>query len=261
MNLPGKRQTMSFILAASLFLLALFPPRLSASSLTLAWDPNTEGDLAGYKVYYGVQSRDYDFVIDVGNTTTYRLDGLLDGVTYYITLTAYDTSGNESNFSDEVFGVGTTDPINDPPTADAGPDQTVREGVTVTLDASNSSDPDDGIASYLWEQIAGIAVTLSDPRIANPTFVAPPVDASGMLLSFRVTVRDNGGLQASDEVSVTVNDTSPLSPASVQTGSETPNDPKRPNILWIVAENMSVLPTPKNSIDFNPLVRNSCHLL
>ena len=88
-------------------------------------------------------------------------------------------------------------------TANAGPDQTVDEGVTVTLDASNSSDPDDGIASYLWEQTAGNPVTLSDPTEVDPTFVAPSGDASEMLLSFRVTVTDNGGLRASDEVSVT----------------------------------------------------------
>jgi hypothetical protein len=48
-----------------------------------------------------------------------------------------------------------------PPVADAGPNQTVDEGVTVTLDGSNSSDPDGDISSYQWTQIAGIPVTLS----------------------------------------------------------------------------------------------------
>ncbi len=51
------------------------------------------------------------------------------------------------------------DDNNDPPTADAGPDQTVLEKSTVTLDGSNSSDPDDGIESYLWKQIAGQSVS------------------------------------------------------------------------------------------------------
>ena len=45
--------------------------------------------------------------------------------------------------------------VNDPPTADAGPDQNVDEQTTVTLDGSNSSDPDDGIESYRWKQVAG----------------------------------------------------------------------------------------------------------
>jgi len=62
------------------------------------------------------------------------------------------------------------------PTADAGPDQTVNEGDTVTLDGSNSSDLDDGIASYLWDQTGGTPVPLSDPTAVQPTFTAPDVD-------------------------------------------------------------------------------------
>ena len=96
--------------------------------------------------------------------------------------------------------------VNAPPTADAGPDQTVDEGTTVTLDGSNSTDPDDGIASYQWTQTAGTSVTLSDPTAAKPTFVTPPVDVIGIDLTFQLTVTDNGGLQASDEVTVTIDD-------------------------------------------------------
>jgi hypothetical protein len=182
----------------------LLPANSLASYLTLAWDPNTEPDLAGYRVYYGTTSGEYVDSIDVGNITTYRLDDLLDGVTYFIALTAYDTSGNESDFSHEVSGIGSPDPTNDPPAANAGPDQTVDEGVTVTLDASNSSDPDDGIASYLWEQTAGIGVTLSDPTAVRSSFTSPVVGPDGASLTFRLTVTDNGGLQSTDTCIVNV---------------------------------------------------------
>jgi hypothetical protein len=95
---------------------------------------------------------------------------------------------------------------NEPPMAIAGPDQTVSEGDTVTLDSSNSTDVDGGIVSYMWTQLIGIPVTLSDTTAAKPTFVAPTVDAGGTELTFQVTVTDDGGLQASDEVLVTVDD-------------------------------------------------------
>ena len=95
---------------------------------------------------------------------------------------------------------------NIPPTANAGSDQTMEEGVTVTLDGSNSTDPDDGIASYLWTQTSGTPVTLSDPSAAQPTFVTTPVDLSGITHTFELKVTDNGGLQATDEVSITIND-------------------------------------------------------
>jgi hypothetical protein len=93
------------ILSALLLFLALFPTRLAASVLTLAWDSNTEWDLDGYKIYYGTRSRDYDSVIDVGDTTYHTIRGLEPETRYYLALTAYDISYNESDFSGEVSGV------------------------------------------------------------------------------------------------------------------------------------------------------------
>jgi fibronectin type 3 domain-containing protein len=80
-----------------------------AAYLDLAWSPNQEPDLGGYRVYYGLESRDYIGYVDVGRTTSYRLDNLMDDVPYYIALTAYDSGGNESDFSAEVAGVGSPD--------------------------------------------------------------------------------------------------------------------------------------------------------
>ena len=77
-----------------------------AAYLDLAWDPNQEPDLAGYRIYYGTSSREYIDFVDVGNVTTYRFDNLLADVTFYIAVTAYDTADNESDFSEEVSGVG-----------------------------------------------------------------------------------------------------------------------------------------------------------
>jgi hypothetical protein len=69
---------------------------------TLAWDPNVETDIGGYKLYYGTSSRNYQFSVDVGNQTSYTVTGLLPGQTYFFAATAYDISGNESDFSNEV---------------------------------------------------------------------------------------------------------------------------------------------------------------
>lgn len=105
MTLPLTRQTVISILSASLLLVALSPVRLSASTLTLAWDSNAEADLAGYKIYYGTLSGDYDFTKDVGEVTHYTVRGLESETRYYLVLTAYDFSGNESDFSVEVSAV------------------------------------------------------------------------------------------------------------------------------------------------------------
>src|SRR5439155_23215763 len=51
----------------------------ATAQVTLAWDPNTEPDLAGYKVYVGTTSGVYSTPINVGNVTTYTVTGLQPG--------------------------------------------------------------------------------------------------------------------------------------------------------------------------------------
>ncbi|MGV7225049.1 MAG: PKD domain-containing protein [Nitrospinales bacterium] len=65
--------------------------------------------------------------------------------------------------------------INEPPIADAGTDQAIKERETVTLDGSGSKDVDDGIASCQWSQNSGPSVSLSSPAVYQPTFTARSV--------------------------------------------------------------------------------------
>jgi len=83
-------------------LLGLYPVKAKAGSVSIAWDPNTEADLAGYKVYVGTSPGTYSQTIDVGHVTTFTISDLTDGETYYLALTAYDIFANESGFSNEV---------------------------------------------------------------------------------------------------------------------------------------------------------------
>lgn len=75
---------------------------LMAGSVTVSWDRNTEADLAGYRVYYGTESRNYSTNIDVGLDTFTVIENLQAGVAYYFAVTAYDTANNESDFSEEA---------------------------------------------------------------------------------------------------------------------------------------------------------------
>jgi hypothetical protein len=93
-----------------------------------------------------------------------------------------------------------------PPIADAGPDQDVKEGETITLDGSNSGDPDGFIRSYLWTQIGGPSVTQSSTTAVKPTFTAPDAVPEGASLTFRLKVNDNDDLQATDTCIVNVGD-------------------------------------------------------
>jgi len=85
------------LLTVLLFTLSLIA---SARAAILEWDRNPETNVLGYRVYSGLQSRVYDSVLDVGNATTNLLTQST-GIVFYA-VTAYDTEGLESDFSDEV---------------------------------------------------------------------------------------------------------------------------------------------------------------
>ena len=100
---------------------------------------------------------------------------------------------------------------NERPVADAGPDQTVAEGVLVTLDGSGSADPEGTELSYSWVQSSGETVTLSDSSIAQPTFTSPVGLSRDAELLFSLAVTDGFGHTSavSDTVLITVEATTP----------------------------------------------------
>lgn len=94
--------------------------------------------------------------------------------------------------------------VNETPTADAGDDLSAKSGETVRLSGEASSDRDDGIASYEWEQLEGPIVELDSYSTASPSFAAPDGGAQGVSLVFELTVTDVGGLQDTDSCTVNV---------------------------------------------------------
>jgi hypothetical protein len=71
-----------------------------SAEIRLDWSANSEPDIAGYRLYYGRVSGIYDASINVGNATSYIL--ILPERKYFIALTAHNSTGNESDFSNEV---------------------------------------------------------------------------------------------------------------------------------------------------------------
>ena len=84
-----------------LCLWALCLPCRATQSVTLVWNPSFDTNVSGYNIYYGVGSRAYTNVVDVGNVLTCTITGLVEGVTYYFAATAYNVLGMESDFSNE----------------------------------------------------------------------------------------------------------------------------------------------------------------
>jgi len=119
-KLPNKSKKLSLqftlIIAAVSFLFILFTsctidpngwmnmyfPEEGGAEVALEWDPNNEPNLAGYRIYYGIESGNYSRVLDVGNNNISTISNLAHGVTYYFAATAYNEMGYESGFSMEI---------------------------------------------------------------------------------------------------------------------------------------------------------------
>ncbi len=109
-----------------------------------------------------------------------------------------------------------TPPANQAPNADAGDDQEVEVGEEVTLNGSDSSDPDNDTLSYAWEltsQPDGSDASLNNASTASPTFT--PSTAGDYVA--QLTVTDGNGGSDTDSVTVTA-----------QLGDEPPSNPDPP---------------------------------
>ena len=104
----NKKIRLSVIIAVVIFLAAgviwfYYPTKTGTAKLS--WNPNTEANLAGYKIYYGAAPRnndcpdgDYQNNIDIGNKTSYVFNDLISGKTYYFSVTSYNTAKKERSF-------------------------------------------------------------------------------------------------------------------------------------------------------------------
>jgi hypothetical protein len=176
-----------------------------AADVTLAWDPNSEPDLAGYVLYWGTSSRSYTFSDDVGNTTTHTIPGLSVGQTYYITVTAYDTSANESGYSNEVVHTIRAPDADGDGISDA--DETNVYGTNPNIADTDADGLDDGAELSYWganwngDPDADGLVNLLDPDSDNDGFLdgndPAPADPTIPIID-----TDADGISDSDEINI-----------------------------------------------------------
>ena len=111
----NRKEAMKKILAALILVTSMFITGVvcAEADITASWSPNPETDLAGYLLYMGTSSGQYDMNLDVGNNVTGTFSHVADGM-YYVAVKAYDTSGNESGYSQEAIAVIDTVSPGDP---------------------------------------------------------------------------------------------------------------------------------------------------
>jgi hypothetical protein len=144
----------------------------AAQSVTLAWNANSEPDIAGYKIYYRSADGGTPEVIDVGNTTTFSVSIPGSGTTYF-RVTAYNNASLESQPSPEVSY--TTGDVGDTSlltvvNGTGGGSYPVGKRVVVT-----ANPVPDGSQFGGW---TGDVPILSNPQDSTTTATIPSVDVS-----------------------------------------------------------------------------------
>ncbi len=188
------------LLAAALFTIC-WAHIVEAADLTVAWDPSSDGSAIGYILLYGTGPGAYSQQIDVGDTTSYTIHGLSDGVTYYLTVRAYDATGGLSDPADEVSAMprGDAHDINGAALAPSvGSPQLIGTRVTWTASATGGVEP----YEYQWAIYHAGGWTMSAWSHASTWTWTPSTAGDDYLV--RVAVRSAGSSSATGESSWSV---------------------------------------------------------
>ena len=151
---------------------------------------------------------------DTALSTTFTAPAVTQDTTVTFTLAVSDATDSVT----DTVSVTITDttPSNTQPTVNAGPDQTVDEGDTVTL-SGTASDSDGDPLTYMWTHDSALSISLADDTALSTTFTAPAV-TQDTTVTFTLAVSDDTD-SVTDMVSVTITDTTPGSiPPAVDAG-------------------------------------------
>jgi len=174
---------------------------LPTSSVTLTGTgKDADGTIASY-VWAKVSGPTSGTITSPSAAST-TVTGLTQG-TYVFSCTVTDNSGAKAADNVQVT-VNGTPAANQAPTVNAGVDQTITLPNTVAANVSGTaSDPDGTIASYKWTQVSG-PTTVYFLNSAAASTQAKNLNVAGTYV-LKLTVTDNSGASASDNMQVTVN--------------------------------------------------------
>jgi hypothetical protein len=186
---------------------------LPANSTTLNGGASIDPDGSIVKYAWSKVSGPSTFTMADASSAATALTGLVAG-TYVFRLTVTDNQGATATDDVNVIVNNTNTPANQPPVANAGPDVSITLPTnSVTLNGSASSDPDGTIAKYAWLKVSGPTSFLIASAGSAITVISNLVVGTYV---FRLTVTDNSGATANDDVTVIVLDaTSPGNQAPV----------------------------------------------
>lgn len=169
--------------------------------VNLDWDDNTESDLEEYAIYRSTTSGGPYVEVDRDDPSDFLDDTVTNGITYYYVVSAFDNSGNESGFSNEVDATP-DEPDTTPPAAPTNLAAVAGDGI-VSLDWDDNTEPDFQIYNIYRATASGGRYTEIDND--TPSEFVDNFATNGITYYYVVTAVDTSGNEsaASNEVSAT----------------------------------------------------------
>ena len=146
-------------------------------------------------------------------STTFAAPNVAANTTVTVTLTVNDGTVEVS----DALQVNITDSPNNAPEVEAGADQEVVEGATVTLSGTVSDDDPEDAPTYEWTHDSALAITFANSSALSTTFAAPDV-AANTIVTVTLTA-DDGTVEVSDALQVNITD-SPNNAPEVEAGAD-----------------------------------------
>ena len=125
-----------------------------AATMTIAWNPNPDSDIAGYVILYGTKTGTYTSSLDAGNRTSREISGLADGTTYYFVVRAYTTAFRYGAPSEEISGQTMSATSQPPPLTCPVPVVRSPDGNPVRVEYPNPT-PSAGFAAAAIDCVPG----------------------------------------------------------------------------------------------------------
>ena len=212
---------------------------VDSNSINLTWTANTDDDFNHYNVYYRASGEFYSAPLPAGSKTSQSIPGLNSGGTYYFVVSAVDTSGNESAYSEEVSAT-IPDIDNIPPeisilypASDGNTYTTNLSSITLSGTSSDNS----GVVSVTWENSTTNGTGTASGR--DNWSAEMPLALGENIIT--VSAEDAAGNTKSDAITVTYTVPTPV-PVPV------PSDTTNPTVSIVLPTSNATYSTQKNTI-------------
>lgn len=235
---PALSDAQTFIVAVPAVCAPPLPPSAGSTlssfgSVTVSWNPSSDINVAGYKVYYGAFGGGTTNTLLVTNVTSVTLTNLAGGVPYFFFVTAFDSALRESDPSTLMLAtpLTTETPINTAPKLASIGNMTVQSGALLTFRAS-ATDTDLPAQTLTFTLASGSPSGARIDPVSGEFTWAPTISQADAIYPVTIQVTDSGSPALSDAQSFMITVPAVIVPLLPPSSGSVSSGPHSAALTW-----------------------------